>query len=182
MPFNVYSALSKECHRYIIAWKMSNRLLNKVFNWPPSKTCKSHPLSQYAHLSAVVQVLTACSQKEKPCTFFPYVSRQLSQCTYLSLGIFEIVSDTLFSDYFKLYFKSLQQPMQNLSKTLHIREGACASPEFDWFNNKVFSLPFSLSSLFVFSVFLSLSPPPLPYHSPDFTFHGENVCFVCVIC
>ena len=57
---------------------MSNLFLDKVFTWPPSMSCKLQPLSQYAHLSAVVQVLVACSQKENPCTDFLYVSRQLS--------------------------------------------------------------------------------------------------------
>lgn len=55
--------------------------------------------------------------------------------------------------------------MQNLSKIFHIREAAWASPEFDQFSNKLFSLPFSLSSLVVFSIFLS--PPLLLYLSPD---------------
>lgn len=87
MPFNVYAALSQGCHRYVTARIMSNLLTYKVFNRPPSKSYKSHPLSQYAHLFAVVQVSIACSQKENPCTYFLYVSRQLSYCTYLSLGV-----------------------------------------------------------------------------------------------
>lgn len=75
--FNVYSALSQECHD--IAWKVSNLLLYKVIYCSPSKSCKSHPLSRRAHLSAVVQVL----QLEEKSLYLLPVCQQTALIMYL---------------------------------------------------------------------------------------------------
>lgn len=102
VPFNVCWALSQEYYRCGIAWKMRNLLLYKVFNWPSSKSCISHPWSKYAYLMLSLCCsphLDSLQPEGKSLYLFP-LCQQAVLTVYLHnlwSGVFEIVSDALFS-------------------------------------------------------------------------------------
>lgn len=123
MPFCVYSASSLECCRYVIVWKMSNLISYKVFNWSPSKSCRSHPLSQYAHLCCI-QGLDSLQSERKSLYLFPiyqqtalimYLLRpwnEVFHCFSLQFWLLEIPCRT-----FQRYFISGRQLEHLLSLT-----------------------------------------------------------------